>query len=370
MHSGILTSPRLKSTWLRLVVAGGAAHSLACGDIVDADPSLGSVRLGVIGGEPSTAAQDGVLKLQGAVADGVKSNCTATLIAPNLLVTALHCVAYFDELAEFECDGNGALSSPPPGGTLGATIDPQTVEVWSGVRIEGAPVAHGKEIFGSGSTQICRNDIAAVVLDRELSLPTYPVRFGSSVHRGDSVQVVGYSRYLEADAGADRHTRRVEVTDVGAVAQDAEQKTGSAGPNSFVVGYGLCFGDSGGPAFSEPDGALVGVYSTSVGISCESTGVRNVFTQVEPFESLINKAAEAAGNAPVVLAGPASSSSKDTAEPPSAGGEGSGSRRDSSCGVASRKTRAGSVWWLLVLAWTVVVKFRRSSAPRSAAWVT
>lgn len=304
---------------------------------------VGKAQLSVIGGQSSPESEDGIVKLQADTGVLTTSNCTATLVAPNLLLTALHCVAYFDSLADFECGADGALSTSPPGGSLGAPVDPESVRIWIGADVRGSPDAVGRKIFGSESTQICRNDIAAVVLDRDLDLPPSSLYLRAPVTRGAWVRVVGYSQQGVADAGSDRHTRSgVEITDVGRVASAAAHADGSAAPNTFVVGHGLCLGDSGGPAFLDPEGHMVGVYSISVGGTCNARGVRNVFTMLQPFESMILEAAAFAGHPVGVSDEPVPSEpaiplrADSGVDSPRSGGDGSGSRRDSSlaCQVA------------------------------------
>ncbi len=57
----------------------------------------------------------------------------------------------------------------------------------------------------------------------------------------------------------------------------------------FLVGEATCQGDSGGPALNETTGAIVGVVSRG-GPTCEGSGVHNVYTRTDVFQSLIDQA--------------------------------------------------------------------------------
>src|SRR5689334_5599575 len=50
----------------------------------------------IVGGTPSTSAQDATVMLT----ENGEFACTATLIAPNLILTARHCVATLDESSD------------------------------------------------------------------------------------------------------------------------------------------------------------------------------------------------------------------------------------------------------------------------------
>ena len=92
----------------------------------------------------------------------------------------------------FNCRLDGTVISMSPGaGLLGAPIDPALVRVHSG-RDADSEVVHGLRIFGTGSTQRCRGDLAVVVLEQELGQDIAPVRFGRNVTLGEELLAVGY----------------------------------------------------------------------------------------------------------------------------------------------------------------------------------
>lgn len=252
----------------------------------------------IVNGELSDESDDAVVELYAGTGSS-RDHCSASLIAPNVIVTALHCVAQFNTLGRFSCSSSGALTtSTPPDGSIGGPKDPASISVHLGVTASLTPDAVGVRVFGSGTDNICRNDIALVVLDRELDAPIAPVRLERQTRRAELVRTVGYG--LTGMSGQiRRHVRHgVTVTDVGTDRDYPRQ--GLAAPNTFVVTEGPCQGDSGGPALSEETGAVIGVYSVSAGVSCTSDGIRNVFTTLAPFSSLVQQALEYAGHEAVL----------------------------------------------------------------------
>ena len=270
----------------------------ACGQPVD-EPAIGSLEQAVVNGTVSPASDDSAVFIRTTPAEGDAVVCTGTVIAPNLVVTALHCVTH-STLGLFTCKPDGSLSvQNRADGTIGAMLRPEEVGIYVGANIIGAePVAHGAQLLGTGSTQICRGDLAFVVLDTAIEAPISAVRLGYGVESGDLVRVVGYGE-TEEYGSSGRHVREGRrVIDVGPLTQD--EPSISASPRTFVVNEGPCHGDSGGPAFSEDTGSLVGVYSLAAGEDCTAVGVRNVYTHLSTYNSFVLDAFAAAGAEPVL----------------------------------------------------------------------
>jgi MYXO-CTERM domain-containing protein len=231
--------------------------------------------------------------------------CSGTMIAPNLVATALHCISHVSP-GSFVCNPDGTLSdgSQAQGagrmGTIAEAGDVSIIVGSNALHVE--PSAYGIQLFGSGSSQICRADIGFIVLDRNLDLPITPVRLDYSVRSGDTVRVMGYGAN-ELGNDTVRFTRSgVRVVDVGPTSDNATSI--SAAPRTFVVTEGPCQGDSGGPAISEETGGLVGVYSLAAGETCTAVGVRNVYTNLSSFSGLALEAFAAAGAEPILDAAP------------------------------------------------------------------
>jgi hypothetical protein len=197
------------------------------------------------------------------------------------VLTALHVVSRNPSDIPFTCDAMGNETSGSNGSLLGATVEAEKVAIYGG-QVPGAePIARGARIVSSGSTTLCENDIAFVVLDRPVDLPAYPLHRGAAVELGAPITVVGYgTSQTEAGMLATRTEREVAVTHVGQWIR------------TFTVSEGPCEGDSGGPGLAE-DGELVGVFST-VSAGCMGTNAAPKYTDLSYFAPLVEEAFEAA----------------------------------------------------------------------------
>jgi len=262
----------------------------------------------IVNGAISTAVDDAVVSLS-----ALGAGCTGTLIAPNVVLTALHCVADYDPGFRFNCQPDGTL---PPGssvGQVGATVDPSSVSVRVGVEV-GGDVVHGKAIFGTGSTDACHDDLAVVVLERAPDIgdaPLVSVRFARATRKGEPARIVGYGDVEQTATDRGRQVRtNLSVRGVGRLDEGGSGDVGVL-PRTLQIGEGPCHGDSGGPVFSQETGAQIGVYSLLNANTCTGVDVRNTYTLIAPFESLIRTALESAGVEPSVEPG----------EPTGSGGE-------------------------------------------------
>ena len=251
---------------------------------------LAERRFEVIGGTETGEAHAGVLLVGSEVRNiggvPVVKMGSGTLVAPNLIATALHVVSVNPSNIPFTCDATGNEVSGSKGSLLGATVAPEKVAVYGGPTVYGGPasaepLAYGHEIVSTGSPTICENDLAFIILDRELSLPVAPVRRGEPIQLGEVLTAVGFGSD-EPSASPTRTQREVNVTAAGQWIR------------TFTVSEGPCEGDSGGPALS-PEGAIVGVFST-VGVDCSGPNAAATYTDLSFFSKLVERAFEAGGD--------------------------------------------------------------------------
>lgn len=207
-----------------------------------------------------------------------ESLCTATLLAPNLLLTARHCVSagsHDDVLC-----GDAELGEPYPGDAFYATNDPQPRE--------GSPFFRGRAVkvpVQGGDT--CGYDIALVMLDgnvpASLATPAVP-RIDEEVTPGETYTAVGYGVNENGQSTGTRMERS---------GLNVDCQPGSCGggveSTEFRGETGICSGDSGGPAL-DADGKVVGVVSRG-GPDC-GTPIYGTVTAWRQF--LIDTAKEAA----------------------------------------------------------------------------
>jgi MYXO-CTERM domain-containing protein len=274
---------------LALVVGGGG-----CADVPE---QQATVREPVISGKISEPTDDAVVLLRTDRVAGL-SVCSGSLVAPNLLLTARHCIVADYPADNIHCNPDGTLDLPS-GGQLGEAAPASSVNVFTGGTVPtdggrfpgGEPAAVGAQILTTTWPAVCRDDIALVVLDRALDGPLATLDLRVQVAPSQQVSVVGYGATESSEADAKyspRHRRDgVRVKYVGTL------------PNTFVLPRAVCKGDSGGPALDAATGVVLGVFSMGFPgddvAACTSETALNYFVQVNRYEPLLREAFEAAG---------------------------------------------------------------------------
>jgi hypothetical protein len=313
----------------RWLGVGAGLTCLACAD-VPAPPPLGVARAGIVGGEASGAEEDGVLLIRSLPDTTSEQMCTASLVAPNLLLTARHCVSYFND-GLFACSLQGeVIETTPDAGKLGLHVPADSIAVHAGETPRREPVAYGTRVISTLSPVICVNDIAFVVLDRELELPLLPLRIGHRALPHEGVTLVGYGmdgEQTSLDYETQPRRRKPNLEIVGVGPDLLEDGVTTVAPRHLIVdGPSGCVGDSGGPLLSAETGAVLGVYSLQEGSSCSEPSVRHHLTHVPPFQALIAEAFTAAGAEPLLEPG-------SEPEPAAAGAAGAGAVAEAEAGA-------------------------------------
>lgn len=269
-----------------------------------AGESIGHSSAAIVGGVRSDAAQDSVVLLAFAHPTGETGICTATLVAPRLLLTARHCVADTEE--DVSCSATGAAQR---GGKVRANHDAKALYAFTGPgrptldRATWRPAARGAEILDDGATTLCDHDLAFVVLEAPIEgVPPASLRLEAIAEQGEVVSTVGWGVTLTSNEPAERQQRgSVRVTRVG-----PDDSSPELTPSEFAFDESICVGDSGGPVFSSQTNAVVGVVSrggngrsqaTSLSASC--TKAVNLATKLAPFKDLVARAFARAGSEPV-----------------------------------------------------------------------
>jgi hypothetical protein len=249
----------------------------------------------IIGGLDSAPSDDAVMLIL--TQRNITSVCSSVLIAPNLLLTARHCISAEYPSDGIHCNPDGSLILPS-GGQLGAPVSPDKISVFVGARVPsqgsfpgGTVAAKGQQIITGDGPSVCKDDIALVVLDRALDQPPARLGLGLVVAQDAHLSVVGYGLTESTDPNSlysTRHRRDdVPVEFVGIL------------PDTFTLGRSVCKGDSGGPAFDAATGAVVGAYSLGFpganAADCSSEEAVNYFVDVTHYEAMLRMAFTAAG---------------------------------------------------------------------------
>lgn len=237
--------------------------SSACA--VDEAPSVADRAQGIIGGD---IAPDSRFPATGMLILRDHMICTATLIAPDVAITAGHCVNHKPAFGSFaftlDTDASDGFTDPVP-----------------------VSVTHTHPAFDDGVDDFVdlavRNDLGIVLLDYPITTVT-PERVELpadhyEMKSGDELSMCGYGRTVW-------HTPELPTKREGEIIVDRiadhEFSTAAADPQP-------CLGDSGAPMFQTlPDGSrvIVGIVSRAMGrsVMCD-TGA--IITRVKPYSDWI-----------------------------------------------------------------------------------
>ena len=258
-----------------LFAALGPALLLGCS--ANGGEPLGSREQSIAGGSLDVRHQSVFLLARHA--DNTEALCTATLIAPNLLLTARHCVSPGNGEDQVLC-GDSVLGDPYPASAFIATNDPEPTD--------NSPIFKAADVRVPGlGEDTCGYDIALITLTTQVppsvSVPAVP-RIDREVQPGEVYTAVGYGMNDLGGRGAIRVER-------GGLTIECQPGSCGEGVESteFRGETGICSGDSGGPAL-DTDGKVVGVVSRG-GPDC-GTPVYGTVTAWQDF--LIETAAAAA----------------------------------------------------------------------------
>ncbi len=309
----------------------GCAAETTSDATVTARVTTGSSDPSIFGGskDDGDEAVPGVVALRVGTG-GTFELCSGALVAPNVVLTARHCVTK-NITTSVSCDENGKSAN---GEHVAGNEDPSTIGVYVGASPSFArrPVALAKAVVAPSGPYLCDSDIALIVLDTPITaVAPLPLRVHSPARVGETVRSVGYGQNDSAllPIGTRFHKAGVEVLAQGKAVSPSKTPLGT---HEFEVGKSICQGDSGGPAISEQTGAVLGVVSR--GGNCDED-FGHIYTTTAGFESLFSQAFALAGASPVLEAGDVVIPQLKTAAADSALGDGS-----SGASCATARTRA------------------------------
>ena len=295
---------------MRRLLVGTAALATLIACAHGGDSSSDSDSSEIINGERDTKANDAVVLLLSS-----SGSCTGTVVAPNLILTARHCVSKTDGSSICKADGTasfgGGVYTDKPASDMRvfAGVDAQrnfraTVPAPRAGRADKS--ARGKQLIVEDTDTYCSHDVAFLVLDRDMDVPVAPIRLSGGARPGEKLTAVGWGIIEDGTLATERKVREdipvlfagPKILGAGAI---------GIGASEFQVGESICQGDSGGPSFSST-GALVGVVSRGgngqgnkedAASGCRGSVTRNVYTHLGTKTELVTRAFEAAGHEPI-----------------------------------------------------------------------
>jgi len=186
----------------------------------------------IVGGQETTKEKweesfSGVVMIMVEGAEGI-STCTATIIDPQMLLTAHHCIA-----------SNYTSANP-------VYHDPESISVKSGLY---CGYTSGTLALGEKVVPHPNADLALIYLNKKIAeRQVYPLRDNPQETVGEKGLVVGYG--VTGTEKQDSGTQRWGETQILSV-WDNDKIIEVGNPT------GLCFGDSGGPMFTQQNGKNV-----------------------------------------------------------------------------------------------------------------
>ena len=270
---------------------GVIAGSLLLHGCADAEPTA-IAEEPILFGVPTGLKDDAVLRLS-----SPSGMCSAALVAPNLVVTARHCVAVVEREAGLACNPDGTSANNK--GLITRDFQPSEIAVYVGPgNSVPSPVVFGKQFFSTGSQTVCRNDLTFVLLSKALdAVPILPIRMTRQTNVGEKMSVVGFGQ-TEHLGDLVLRRRRDGLTVLRVGPNRFSSAADQAVEGTFVVGQGPCQGDSGGPALSDATGAIAGVYSIKATENCADDNATAVYVQLAEYYDLIVEAFDSAGAQP------------------------------------------------------------------------
>jgi len=348
-----------KIEWVGIALALLAVQS---GCSAPVDEPTGRTAAPIIGGEPDAADPAVVLLVSYPADQSVLSLCTATLVAPDVLLTAAHCVTPLTHAGETF----GVFVGPDANGyPTAASLIPElhpVAEVHAHPDYDPAPPFYA--------------DIGVAILKSPLATPPVPLRTTAlpSDIAGMSTRIVGYGQTTYGQLNAQKNSAKTVIAAVDS-------------GDTLTVGDSVrrsCVGDSGGPALVVLDGveSVVGVDSYSDLVGCiEPAHYRRTDVHAAFLNAYVQSSGGAGGGGAAGAAGSGSGAGSGGAAGGSGGAQGgsagadggtagaaaggaapgSSGSSDGGCALAARPAPGGASW-LIALALTASWRRRRSSA--------
>jgi hypothetical protein len=259
---------------LGLLLAAAASLAIGCSSEPAEDPAadpadgLGATEDDIIGGVVS-GPQDNAVAVFGAP-DGV-GYCSGTLIAPNLVLTAKHCVRAKAAAPRYSCTSASI--------DLGDLRPAAALTVLFGSDLSGTMESRAvARIVDDGRLDLCDHDAAVLVLAAPVTSVAPRSLRTTALARGETFTAVGWG--MTEYGVPDRRRKRSGVTVL--------PSSGAMGPNEILTTTAICNGDSGGPLF-DASGRVVSVVSR-IRPGCASGNGIHLLVRTAAVRALVDRA--------------------------------------------------------------------------------
>lgn len=268
------------------------------------------------GGTPSQ--RKNVVGFAIATSQGI-AGCTGSLIAPNLVLTAHHCVAPVP--SEQVACGTAEFGTPYATSSFYVSTD-DTLS-------QSSPFVGVLEVVvPPGGNDVCGFDVAMLILDQPLdAIPLIP-RLDQEPMPNEGYTAVGYGATDDQGSGAFERRERGSLV---VKCDGASCGVGQIKDTEWLGDQGICSGDSGGPALDDNE-QVIGVVSRG-GAGCTTPIYGDVSAWADWIRATAVHAADEGGYAPPPWAG---------GETPSGEGGSPGTGGESAQGGAAAMGGAGS----------------------------